>query len=353
VALPVSTAGQKSLPAAAPAQVVEQAVEAGQNPVQTVSRDRNTVPVEGPRPAMNQAAVLSQTPAAPGIGDVASVQAAASAVSAVAAQSSQPGLAPLNAGKAIAAGGEKSATPVKSRAASGAASTASAQPAVLSAQGQLSTTAADVSATAREGVSAHAAVVAAGSPAGASTATGPDSREAFATLDAAGTAKPAWIHAGTQRAEAGYQDPALGWVSVRADASGGGVHAELVPATADAAQALGGHLAGLNAFLAERHSSVDTVTVTAPEGGWATSTGSSGSGGDQGAGGAMQQGAGQQQAGQQAADQQTTPDFAAQTGSTTSRAAAGSTVEAAAIPAEVDRGATLADSQGRHISVMA
>jgi hypothetical protein len=82
--------------------------------------------------------------------------------------------------------------------------------------------------------------------AGASSfaATGPDSREAFATLDSAvAPVATTWIHAGTQRAEAGYLDSALGWVGVRADLSGGGVHAQLVPGSADAAQALDGHLA--------------------------------------------------------------------------------------------------------------
>jgi hypothetical protein len=94
----------------------------------------------------------------------------------------------------------------------------------------------------------------------------------------------------TQRAEAGYQDPALGWVSVRADLSGGVVHAQLVPGSADAAQALGSHLTGLNAYLDEHHTPVETLTLTAPEGGW------SGLGSGQGTGEGMQQGAGQQTA---------------------------------------------------------
>jgi len=57
----------------------------------------------------------------------------------------------------------------------------------------------------------------------------------------------------------------LGWVSVRADLGTGGIHASLVPATADAAQALGSHMAGLNAHLAERHTPVETLTLAAPE----------------------------------------------------------------------------------------
>jgi hypothetical protein len=92
------------------------------------------------------------------------------------------------------------------------------------------------------------------------------SRDAFAAIDAAPAAvSPTWVHAGAQRAEAGYQDPALGWVSVRADLGGGSVHASLVPGSSDAATALGSHLAGLNTFLAEHHSQVATVTLAAPE----------------------------------------------------------------------------------------
>lgn len=109
--------------------------------------------------------------------------------------------------------------------------------------------------------------------------SGPDSREAFTTLDAGeATGKPTWIHAGAQHAEAGFQDPALGWVGVRADTSGGGVHAELVAGTADAAQTLGGHLAGLNAYLAENHTPVETLTLSSPENGWTALGGGNGSG---------------------------------------------------------------------------
>jgi hypothetical protein len=130
----------------------------------------------------------------------------------------------------------------------------------------------------------------AGASSGSTNAT--DSRETFATLDAAGsTEKPTWIHASAQRAEAGYQDPALGWVSVRADSSGGVIHAQLVPGSADAAQALGGHLAGLNSYLAEHHTSVETLAVASPESGW-----SGLDSGSQGAGAGTQQGAGQQAA---------------------------------------------------------
>jgi hypothetical protein len=187
-----------------------------------------------------------------------------------------------------------------------------------------------------------------GEPAGASAiaTAGPETREAFATLDAGGgPGRPTWIHAGTQRAEAGFQDPALGWVAVRADTgSGGGVHAELVPASSDAAQALGSHLAGLNAYLAEHHTPVEAVTLTAPESGW------SGSGGDRGAGENMQQGAGQQ-TGQDAAQSADTGPQSGSTGSPTGMPAAAS--ELAASLGELDGSAQAARPGSTHISVMA
>jgi hypothetical protein len=39
-----------------------------------------------------------------------------------------------------------------------------------------------------------------------------------------------------------------------------------VPGSADAAVALGGHLTGLNSYLAEQHSPVSSLTMAAPEG---------------------------------------------------------------------------------------
>jgi hypothetical protein len=131
-----------------------------------------------------------------------------------------------------------------------------------------------------------------------SAATGPDGREVFTTLDSGSTTgAPTWVHAGTQHAEAGFQDPALGWVGVRADVSGGSVHASVVPNSTDAAQALSSQLSGLNSYLSEHHTEVETVTLAQPDGRWSpTST-------DQGANQGMHQGSGQggnQNAGQQA-----------------------------------------------------
>jgi len=94
------------------------------------------------------------------------------------------------------------------------------------------------------------------------TNSGGSAGDAFATIDAGMTSGlHTWVHAGTQRAEAGFQDPDLGWIGVRADTSGGGIHAALIPGSADASQALGGHLAGLNAYLADHHTPVDTLTL--------------------------------------------------------------------------------------------
>ena len=106
----------------------------------------------------------------------------------------------------------------------------------------------------------------AGATAGA--AAGTTAQETFSALDArTGVGTPGWIHAGGHTAEAGFQDPALGWVGVRADMSGGNIHAALLPGSEDAAQTLSGHLAGLNAYLAEQHTPVETLTLAATGGG--------------------------------------------------------------------------------------
>lgn len=93
---------------------------------------------------------------------------------------------------------------------------------------------------------------------------GSNARDAFAAMDAQPpAASPAWTHAGAQSAEAGFEDPALGWVGVRADLNAGAVHAAVVPSSAEAAQVLGSHLAGLTAHLAAQHVPVQTLTLDA------------------------------------------------------------------------------------------
>jgi len=166
--------------------------------------------------------------------------------------------------------------------------------------------------------------------------------EAFAALDGEASAgTPAWLHAGAHRAEAGFEDPALGWVGVRADLSGGGVHASVVPGSAAAAQALDGHLSGLNAYLAEQHSPVGSVTLAAPEGKWAES------GADQGGNQSMQQGSGQDagqgsSAGQQSGAQTAAPVFAAP-----------ASMDLPAQSGRVDMAVTAVNPGSGHISVIA
>jgi hypothetical protein len=90
--------------------------------------------------------------------------------------------------------------------------------------------------------------------------------QTFAALDAENsTAAAKWVHAGRNTAEAGYEDPVLGWVGVRAEAAPSGVHATVVPISADAAQSLGAHLAGLSSYLSEHRTPVETVTISAPD----------------------------------------------------------------------------------------
>jgi hypothetical protein len=107
----------------------------------------------------------------------------------------------------------------------------------------------------------------------------------FAAIDdAPRSAGPAWVHADAQRAEAGFEDPALGWVAVRANVDGGSVHASLVGATVDAAFALSGHLDGLNQYLGRNHAEIAPVTVSSSEnhawdGGMSGGTGGNSTGG--------------------------------------------------------------------------
>lgn len=85
-------------------------------------------------------------------------------------------------------------------------------------------------------------------------------RETFAELDAeTGPGAPTWTRAGARQAEAGFEDPALGWVGVRAEMSGGGVHASLVPGSNEAAQELGRHMEGLHTYLVEQQTPVESL----------------------------------------------------------------------------------------------
>jgi hypothetical protein len=119
-------------------------------------------------------------------------------------------------------------------------------------------------------------------------------REPFTSIDAgAEDTAPKWVSAGVHRAEAGFQDPSLGWVSVRAQFGTGGIHAAVVPSTDVAAQVLGSHLAGLNAHLSSHYEHLNPVSISTPDAGWASRDSQQemarGNGGDTSDGGRQQQ----------------------------------------------------------------
>jgi hypothetical protein len=187
----------------------------------------------------------------------------------------------------------------------------------------------------------------------------------FAALDAGtGAGTPAWVSTGSKQVEAGYKDPELGWVGVQAKSSGGGVHATIVPGSTNAAEALSGHLAGLNTFLAENRSQVDTVTVAALDG---RSTGLGADHGtsqqmSQGQGHGTSQGAGQEiaqnlGAGTGQASDQGTPNqqyFAPQSIATAITPSNSSQIDGSgATGGSTAANTDAADANGAHISVMA
>jgi len=240
---------------------------------QAVSSGRSPVPAIEPQPApaqgenQNQAQLGSQTvervPVA-AFGDQAgrgsdADDADASPSSAAPPRVSKPGLAGVG----------RVSEQVVSRSARGAVMSDPGERGIRPLQGQSGGPAADASTLVRDPAGARGTTSAMGGNALGSpgVAAGSASHNTFTALDA-GTppGTPSWIHAGAQRAEAGFQDQSLGWVGVRADVSGGGVHATLLPGSAEAAQALGGHLAGLNAYLAEEHTPVETLTLALPGG---------------------------------------------------------------------------------------
>jgi len=118
---------------------------------------------------------------------------------------------------------------------------------------------------------------------GASTQVGGTGRDIFATLDSpTAVGAPTLIHAAGQRAEAGFEDPSLGWIGVRADMAGNGIHAALVPGSPEAAQVLSAHLTGLSAHLSNEHAAVSSLTMAEPgQGGIASGGFESGSDGGQ------------------------------------------------------------------------
>jgi len=172
----------------------------------------------------------------------------------------------------------------------------------------------------------------------------------FAALDAEPAAgAPGWIHAGAHQAEAGFEDPALGWVGVRADLGAGGVHAAIVPGSAAAAQALGGHLAGLGAHLAAERIPVQSLSMAAAQG-------RDGFGAENGP---MQQGAMQQGAGQQEQNAGQSGTLAGSSGQRSDGAGApGDEPVASDLPVQIAAGqlgqvSSGLGARGSHVSVMA
>jgi hypothetical protein len=101
---------------------------------------------------------------------------------------------------------------------------------------------------------------------GGSTVHSTSIGDAFAALDAEPTSGGiAWTHAGARQAEAGFEDPALGWVGVRAELGGSGVHATVLPGSVEAAQALEQQMEGLSAHMAQQPTPVESLTVASPE----------------------------------------------------------------------------------------
>jgi trimeric autotransporter adhesin len=90
----------------------------------------------------------------------------------------------------------------------------------------------------------------------------PASANPFDGIDSgAPSQSPGWLRATSHQVEAGYHDPSMGWVEVRANEGTGGVHATLIPATPGAADTLGQHLAGMTNYLNERETPIATLNV--------------------------------------------------------------------------------------------
>jgi hypothetical protein len=190
------------------------------------------------------------------------------------------GAAPTSADTTQAAGKE-SAEQVGHRAASRGADGETAVPPLVAAEPSSIAAPAGL----RTPEAAHIYAAPAGSPSqSAAPAIATSASDTFAALDrGSALGAPSWTHAAGQHAEAGFEDPALGWVGVRADLNPSGVHATLVPSSTDAAQALSGHIAGLSSHLAEQQAHVASLSMASP-GGSAT---------DSGAGQLMRQGTGE------------------------------------------------------------
>jgi hypothetical protein len=219
-------------------------------------------PVQATRPQQDpsQTQQGSQTASTPASGD-ATGQAFMAGQGLVSQSSAIPGEVQLPS-SARAAGGSSNSVQPSSRTSHGPGAAGSR---TISIQAQLSVAPGDAPLIVHDPAVVRDPANPAGGNSGATAE--PPLREAFAALDsgsAAGT--PTWTHASAHQAEAGFEDPALGWIGVRADRNGGGVHAALVPGSAAAAEELGTHLEGINTYLAAQHTPLESLGMAAPEG---------------------------------------------------------------------------------------
>ena len=194
------------------------------------------------------------------------------------------------------------------------------------------------SATLRTPAAPHAAQPSAGAAPMASASSPTSAQDTFVALDReTALGPPTWTHAAGQHAEAGFRDPDLGWVGVRADLNASGIHATLVPSSSDAAQTLGSHLAGLSLHLADEHAPVASLSLASP----------GETGADGGAGQRMEQGTEDNAPGNQ-------PDRSA---ATSQKSAAESSMSTLAATAESGFSSETrgypGDLRGTHISVIA
>jgi hypothetical protein len=102
-----------------------------------------------------------------------------------------------------------------------------------------------------------------GSGQGTAPGNADSGRNPFEAIDsqgrvAAGSSTPDAAH----ELQVGYQDPVLGYVELRAHADGRGVHAALETQSAAAGDALTGHLGALEGWMNERHTPVESLTVS-------------------------------------------------------------------------------------------
>jgi hypothetical protein len=234
-------------------------------PMQTLSTSQSSEslfePIHGHTPPQREESTLRPSAGARGR--------SAAALSATAAKTSRPTVSPSIATKPTPGSGEHDASESAVHSAADPVRTLphANRPfdAVQAPGAQHRLNVAQTTSSTTSPVGLHSQISLAERPAGvSSTLSAPASREPFAAIDAGFVqARPTWIHAGAKQAEAGYQDAALGWVGVRAEVSGGSIHAALVPGSADAAQALSGHMAGLNAYLTDHHAGVEKLTLAA------------------------------------------------------------------------------------------